>query len=137
MSAQAQMRALLDQLMGTARDGSVYLCQPTSICKGVAEKPHVHRAVLYIKAPLYVNIMKTIKHPRYWPRSKYHVKERNETKTFPILPPNHLPLSLYIWRAGTNLAFVTIVSISFFSQQFRQSCISEPFNKLTGQFCVT
>uniref|UniRef100_A0A3Q0QQI1 LUC7-like (S. cerevisiae) n=1 Tax=Amphilophus citrinellus TaxID=61819 RepID=A0A3Q0QQI1_AMPCI len=45
MSAQAQMRALLDQLMGTARDGSVYLCQPTSICKGVAEKPHVHRAV--------------------------------------------------------------------------------------------
>uniref|UniRef100_A0A669C090 LUC7-like (S. cerevisiae) n=1 Tax=Oreochromis niloticus TaxID=8128 RepID=A0A669C090_ORENI len=37
MSAQAQMRALLDQLMGTARDGSVYLCQPTSICKGVAE----------------------------------------------------------------------------------------------------
>ncbi|GLD57531.1 uncharacterized protein AKAME5_000974400, partial [Lates japonicus] len=44
MSAQAQMRALLDQLMGTARDGSVYLCQPTSICKGVAEKPHVHRA---------------------------------------------------------------------------------------------
>uniref|UniRef100_A0A3P9PVF1 LUC7-like (S. cerevisiae) n=1 Tax=Poecilia reticulata TaxID=8081 RepID=A0A3P9PVF1_POERE len=45
MSAQAQMRALLDQLMGTARDGSVYHCQPTSICKGVAEKPHVHRAV--------------------------------------------------------------------------------------------
>ncbi|KAM6424079.1 putative RNA-binding protein Luc7-like 1 isoform 2-T3 [Liasis olivaceus] len=44
MSAQAQMRALLDQLMGTARDGSVYLCLPTSICKGVAEKPHVHRA---------------------------------------------------------------------------------------------
>uniref|UniRef100_A0A3Q3FQK7 LUC7-like (S. cerevisiae) n=1 Tax=Labrus bergylta TaxID=56723 RepID=A0A3Q3FQK7_9LABR len=38
MSAQAQMRALLDQLMGTARDGSVYLCQPTTICKGVAEK---------------------------------------------------------------------------------------------------
>uniref|UniRef100_A0A452EZC6 LUC7 like n=1 Tax=Capra hircus TaxID=9925 RepID=A0A452EZC6_CAPHI len=38
MSAQAQMRALLDQLMGTARDGSVYLCLPTSICKGVAEK---------------------------------------------------------------------------------------------------
>uniref|UniRef100_A0A8C3CXE1 LUC7 like n=1 Tax=Cairina moschata TaxID=8855 RepID=A0A8C3CXE1_CAIMO len=37
MSAQAQMRALLDQLMGTARDGSVYLCLPTSICKGVAE----------------------------------------------------------------------------------------------------
>uniref|UniRef100_A0A8D0D4E6 Uncharacterized protein n=1 Tax=Sander lucioperca TaxID=283035 RepID=A0A8D0D4E6_SANLU len=37
MSAQAQMRALLDQLMGTARDGSVYLCQPTTICKGVAE----------------------------------------------------------------------------------------------------
>lgn len=25
--------------------GSVYLCQPTSLCKGVAEKPHVHRAV--------------------------------------------------------------------------------------------
>uniref|UniRef100_A0A803YG63 Uncharacterized protein n=1 Tax=Meleagris gallopavo TaxID=9103 RepID=A0A803YG63_MELGA len=25
--------------------GSVYLCLPTSICKGVAEKPHVHRAV--------------------------------------------------------------------------------------------
>uniref|UniRef100_A0A9L0I4R7 LUC7 like n=1 Tax=Equus asinus TaxID=9793 RepID=A0A9L0I4R7_EQUAS len=24
--------------------GSVYLCLPTSICKGVAEKPHVHRA---------------------------------------------------------------------------------------------
>uniref|UniRef100_A0A8C7EE25 Uncharacterized protein n=1 Tax=Nothoprocta perdicaria TaxID=30464 RepID=A0A8C7EE25_NOTPE len=24
---------------------SVYLCLPTSICKGVAEKPHVHRAV--------------------------------------------------------------------------------------------
>ncbi|KAJ8245825.1 hypothetical protein GJAV_G00260700 [Gymnothorax javanicus] len=44
MSAQAQMRALLDQLMGTARDGSVYLCLPTSICKGVAEKPHVRRA---------------------------------------------------------------------------------------------
>ncbi|CDQ71079.1 unnamed protein product [Oncorhynchus mykiss] len=48
MSAQAQMRALLDQLMGTARDGSVYLCQPTSICKGVAEKPHVHRAVSHM-----------------------------------------------------------------------------------------
>uniref|UniRef100_A0A9J7Z4Z3 LUC7-like (S. cerevisiae) n=2 Tax=Cyprinus carpio TaxID=7962 RepID=A0A9J7Z4Z3_CYPCA len=30
MSAQAQMRALLDQLMGTSRDGSVYVCQPTS-----------------------------------------------------------------------------------------------------------
>uniref|UniRef100_A0A8C0HD86 Uncharacterized protein n=1 Tax=Chelonoidis abingdonii TaxID=106734 RepID=A0A8C0HD86_CHEAB len=45
MSAQAQMRALLDQLMGTAGVSSVYLCLPTSICKGVAEKPHVHRAV--------------------------------------------------------------------------------------------
>uniref|UniRef100_A0A8C8CJW8 Uncharacterized protein n=1 Tax=Oncorhynchus tshawytscha TaxID=74940 RepID=A0A8C8CJW8_ONCTS len=54
MSAQAQMRALLDQLMGTARDGSVYLCQPTSICKGVAEKriPRCNCKNCQVYAPL-------------------------------------------------------------------------------------
>uniref|UniRef100_A0A803V8Z0 Uncharacterized protein n=1 Tax=Ficedula albicollis TaxID=59894 RepID=A0A803V8Z0_FICAL len=36
-------RALSETRNVTAR--SVYLCLPTSICKGVAEKPHVHRAV--------------------------------------------------------------------------------------------
>ncbi|KAM3914518.1 putative RNA-binding protein Luc7-like 2 isoform 3-T5 [Leptodactylus fuscus] len=44
MSAQAQMRALLDQLMGTSRDGSMYLCLPTSIRKGVSERPRIRRA---------------------------------------------------------------------------------------------
>ncbi|XP_029446221.1 putative RNA-binding protein Luc7-like 2 isoform X4 [Rhinatrema bivittatum] len=44
MSAQAQMRAMLDQLMGTSRDGSMYLCLPTSICKGVSERPRIRRA---------------------------------------------------------------------------------------------
>uniref|UniRef100_A0A8C5S264 Uncharacterized protein n=1 Tax=Laticauda laticaudata TaxID=8630 RepID=A0A8C5S264_LATLA len=47
MSAQAQMRAMLDQLMGTSRDGSMYLCLPTSFCKGVSERPRIRRAVSY------------------------------------------------------------------------------------------
>lgn len=42
--------------------GSVCLCQPTSICKGVAEKPHVHRAVshTWFLTLLWIIIIQTI-----------------------------------------------------------------------------
>uniref|UniRef100_A0A8C6GVV4 Uncharacterized protein n=1 Tax=Mus spicilegus TaxID=10103 RepID=A0A8C6GVV4_MUSSI len=49
MLAQAQMRVMLDQLMGTSRRmGSMYLCLTTSICKGVSERPRIRRAEILL-----------------------------------------------------------------------------------------
>uniref|UniRef100_A0A8C5Y6N4 Uncharacterized protein n=1 Tax=Microcebus murinus TaxID=30608 RepID=A0A8C5Y6N4_MICMU len=48
MSAQAQMRATLDQLTASERMGSMYLCLPTSICKGVSERPRFRRAEILL-----------------------------------------------------------------------------------------